>query len=317
MAKVCRRLMYNDQCLRKPVDEKEDWNSLSELHNSWQPRGDFEISFDIVQEKAKMSHEIHLYEIATLKRKGKSDAIELRLRCDWARKTGFATVTHLRVQDQTLDNDLLDQFLQLILENQPNPAYINHAASLIAITVLADSKVLKDQRYTSSQTTGIVLSLLSSRYGVDRREMMHIAATSELEREELALSKAVRESEDVLKSAIMQICDFLVESHDQRSMDLQLLNWILSENPQLDSGTLAPCTSYQSDVEQHLLKVPKDILLDAEIQRKIETNWAIRGKILTRLFRYKLGGASLFDTLRDLKCVEIPRFFYMNRTFPY
>jgi hypothetical protein len=200
-----------------------------------------------------------------------------------------------------LDNDLLDQFLQLILENQPNPVYINHAASLIAITVLADSKVLKDQRYMSSQTTGIILSLLVSRYGVDRREMMHIAVTSDLEREELALSKAVRESEDVLKSAIMQICDlFLVESHDQRSMDLQLLNWILSENPQLDSGMLASCTSYQSDVEQHLLKVPKDILLDAEIQRKIETNWAIRGKILKRLLQYKLGGGHLYWTPSEI-----------------
>jgi hypothetical protein len=197
IAKVCQRLMYNNGSLSKPIEEDKDWESLSQLQEEWE-HGDVQLSFDLITEKAKMSSDIHVHEVVTVKRKGKRNAIEMRLRCDWARNTGFATVTHLRLNKEVVDAALLVELLNTSMRRNNGSIEVG-ATALVAIPLLSDFGVL--QQCSGGNLSELVFSLLACRYGIDRREMLHITATSDLEREEVVLLKAQRDGDNALLSS--------------------------------------------------------------------------------------------------------------------
>jgi hypothetical protein len=317
MAKVCRRLMYNDGSLTLPVDEKQDWGSLSSLQACWGPQ-DLQISLDTLAEKAKMSPDIFFHEIATIKRKDKSNAIELRLRCDWARNTGFATVTHLRLQEVNVNPVQLDQLLNLTAMQTTETYNNTYPIVLLTLALLSDYGVLAKEEPRNMME--LLISLLSSRYGMDRRELMQIASTSDLEREELALKKAFRESERVIKSATIKVCDFLSDNQNAsiESAEGQLLLWILAENPTIDSSTLDSVTvrysKFDTEVQQRILRLPGRVLTDDCFKMRLENNWAVRGRAVRALIDWRSSEKSFMEAVRGFNFGDM-RFFLGNLHF--
>lgn len=311
MAKVCRRLVYNDGSLSKLVGEHDDWESLSTLQDEWGPQ-DLTISFSTFSEKAKMSPDIIVHEVALVKRKGSANAIEMRLRCDWARNTGFATVTHMRVQYEKIDGELLDRLLGMTLEeDEVQPV------CLLVLPLLADHGVLHGSSHGNVLT--LVLSLVASRYGVDRREMLHITATSDLEREELAYRKAYRESQQVLKSSILRVSNQATDepTNIDGRFELQLLNWVLSENPNMDTSMdhLISQPHLDAEIEQALLRLPNNVKFRDSFKSQATRNWAIRGHIWEAVLNWRSNKKSLVDSIRSLKIKDWPRVLLLNRRF--
>jgi hypothetical protein len=309
IAKICKRILYNNGDLCRVVEENDDWETLSSLQDKWDPQ-DLKISFSMFSEKAKMSPDIFLHEVVLVKRAGKPNAIELRLRCDWARNTGFATVTHLRLQKEKIDGDLLDRFLILIAHKKTM-----ESACLLVLSVFADHGILHKAPQWNLATT--VLSLLASRYGVDRREMLHVAATTDLEREEVAYRQAYRESQLVSKSALLKVCNHVMDGLPDPTgkLELQLLNWILNENPDMHSSldNLVSPPLFDYEIERALLSLPNTIKLKESFKAHASKNWAIRGHILKQALDYGSGNTSFFDAMLGLKLKDWPRFFLLTR----
>ncbi|KAL3911677.1 MAG: hypothetical protein SGILL_007188 [Bacillariaceae sp.] len=309
VAKVCGRLLYNDGNLSKPVEEHDDWESLSTLQEEWGPQ-DLTLKFSTFSEKAKMSPDIIVHEVALVKRKGKTNAIEMRLRCDWARNTGFATVTHMRLKDEAIDGELLDRLLRLTMDGDEN-----HPVHLLTLPLLADHGVQSD--HSHENYSALLLSLLSSRHGVDRREMLHITATSDLEREELAYRKAYRESRKVLKCSILSVCDLATNKSTNtggRLLELQLLNWILGEDPNMDQSThLISQSHFDSEIEQALLQLPEELRFRESFRAQATRNWAIRGQLFGAILDCRSNKKTLIDSIRTLRFSDWPRFLLLNR----
>lgn len=214
----------------------DDWDSLLNLQEFW-PWQDITIKTSLYrEEKRLLSQEVLIHEVATLSRQGKTNAIELRLRCDWERHTGFATVTHLRVLPEPIRNPLIMEQLRLLLNGggQKSHAMRQRTSTrttttredddsypwfVFALTLLGDSGiVLPHASHEQQQHHGgccwccfrqFVTSILARRYGMDRREQMRLTATSDLEREDRAYQQAQREGEQILQQTMIHICDFI------------------------------------------------------------------------------------------------------------
>jgi hypothetical protein len=303
MAKVCQRLLYHNG---SPDDE---WESLSRLQDEWQLQ-DLRISFDIFSEKAKMSSDIHVHEVAMVKRKGKNNTIEIRLRCDWARNTGFATVTHLRLKNKKIPEGLLIQLLETTLRRRTTPVHFD-VAFVLVLPLLDDSGVLQDQ--SCCNVSELIAVLLGCRYGIDRRDLLQITATSDLEREEAALAKAQRDSEKVLLSATMKVCQFLGDNHNlhDRNPGVQLLHWMLSESFQMDHS-IARRSVVHPEVEQAMLDLPDVVKYSECTKRRIASNWAVRGHPLRSVLDWRSGETSLWIVMSNLKLLDWPRFILLN-----
>lgn len=319
VAKVCRRLLYNDGSLSTPVTELQDWTSLLSLQEVWHGP-EMQISFDRVTQKAKMSDDINVHEVATIGIVGQSTFIEMRLRCDWARNTGFATVTHLR---QFKESDIIDKTsIDTLLSRRKGPHQTEYTPlSLVALALLGDEGLIANQE--DSFVDSFACAVLAARYGIDRRGMMQLAATSDLEREEIAYKTASRQSEQILKAATIKICDFLLTckgegdlAEGHRALGIQLLGWVMAEKPQVD-GSLSsrhPIPEFLRDptVEQKILGLPRAILTDIACKRVLEEYWP-RGRVLLTLVDWKTGKLSPLELLREVKLKEWPTFMLLKR----
>lgn len=319
MSKVCKRLLYNSGSLSTLIAADQDWTSLSSLQECWQGPA-IQIVFDKLTQKAKMSHDIQVYEVATIGIVGTSSLIELHLRCDWARNTGFATVTHLR---RFKDKDMLDkESITEILTPRQGP----HQNERIQLSLLALAVVGDEGLTVNNEDFGIaafVCALLAPKYGIDRREMMQLAATSDLEREELAYKRASRQSEEILKAATIQICDFLLLSQTKgsqsdvyRNLGIQLLGWLMSEKPQLDNSISSTESKAQflldPEVQQKILSLPRVILTDVSCRRILD-EYLPKGRLLRNVVDWKTGELSTLEVLQQLKLKELPIFVLLNR----
>ena len=238
---------------------EEEWESLSQLQDMWSPEA-LLVTFDTLTEKGKMSHEIIVHEIANIKIPKRKNVIELRLRMDWQRNTGFATVTHFRVVDEPLDsctaNRLLFQATNITNTTRKAP-HKNNAdmdkksaretnrrntilPGFVALSLLGDAGLLDEKpEKENSHLLGLALSILSCRYGSHRQDLMSLSSTTDLEREERAYESAFRNSRFILKNGIIQICDYLSLNDDNENPSTatskELLMWLLSESPELSS----------------------------------------------------------------------------------
>jgi hypothetical protein len=319
MSKVCRRLLYNGGSLSTPIPVDEDWHSLSSLKECWKGP-EIQISFDKLTQKAQMSHDIHVFEIATIGIEGASSLIELRLRCDWARNTGFATVTHLR---RFKDKDILDKdTINTVLNLNQGPLQKERIPLILLALALVGEKGLKVNKEHCG-VVGVVCALLAPKYGIDRREMMQLAATSDLEREELAYKQASRQSEEILKAATIQVCDFLLTSQSKdghsdqyRDLGIHLLGWLMTENPQLDSSMSGTEFSARflrdPEIEFKILGLPKVILTDVSCREILDAYWP-RGKVLRNVVDWQIGKLSTLEVLQQMKLKEMPTFILLNR----
>jgi hypothetical protein len=306
MAKVCQRLLY------KNGSPEEDWESLARLQDIWHLQ-DLRISFDILSQKAKMSSDIYVHEVAMVKRKGKKNAIEIRLRCDWARNTGFATVTHLRFKTKLIDKELSKQILETTFRRQIPLVHFD-VACMLALALLEDFGVFQDQ--SCCNLSELVAVLLGCLYGVDRQELLHITATSDLEREEAALAKAQRENEKVLLYATLKVCKFLGDNCNLHDVNpgVHLLHWLLSESTQMGRSINKRSVLYP-EMEQALLNLPDAVKYSECTKQRISNNWAVRGYSLRGFLDWRSGEVSLRAVMTNLKLLDWPRFVLLNMLY--
>lgn len=317
ISKIVQYLLLNDE------KQEQDWKSLEDLQNFWKPH-QLQIAFDTLAHKAGMSDDIVVYEIATISlERGARSGIDMRLRCDWLRNTGFATVTHLRFQKQRFSADIIDHLISLVTTKESSAKGIDfQCLNLLAMAAVGDHFLMMQEEqkksanqvntmadaYNTTSLDSLTLQVLCAPLGLDRRGLMQLAATSDLEREEKALQKALRESEDVLKAAIIEICHF-VNNHatDQQHAGVQqLLIWILSELPDVD---LNPATYSRQviskDVEQAILSLPLHILVNSDVQVSICGNPFVRGDFIVAMVNWKAGNSSLLEILKALGPISV------------
>jgi hypothetical protein len=184
-------------------------------------------------------------------------------------------------------------------------------ACMLALALLDDFGVPQDQ--PCCNVSELVAVLLGCRYGIDRRSLLHIAATSDLEREEAALVKAQKDSEKVLLSATMNVCHFLGDKqylHD-RDAGVQLLHWLLSESFQMNCSVAKRSLVYP-EMEQALLNLPDAVKYTECTKKRIANNWAVRGIPLRSVLDWRSGEASLWVVLTNLKLLDWSRFVVLN-----
>ena len=324
VALVCQKLLYKTS----DAAADADWTSLKDLQKRWKPssqtrRSDsnrLNITFDTLSHRAAMSDDMIHHEIATLWFDDGKYAIELRLRLDRARNTGFATVTHMRQQQQSrLESNVVDQFHHAFLDARSNDS--------LALKTLALALSIGDHHHSapcsptledSENRFDILLDVLSTHYGPDRRYLMRIASTSDLEREENARKVATKESQDVLKAAITNVCHALnnnseVENEDISNTMRGLLVWLLSETPTVVEE-LPVSRNPDPDIENAILSLPFAIVNDKATKSLVKEHWACRGNALITLIQMRAGETSAFNLLKNLSFSEMLSLASLYRT---
>ena len=325
MAKVFRRLLLDREA---PPNEEDEWSSLHDLQSFWKAHN-LQLSLGTLAHKAGMSDDTIVYEVATVAlHEGAKNAIEMRLRCDWSRNTGFATVTHFQNQRKLLDESSLDQLLFCLSKNRDAQPWLKilALASLGDYGLLQRPSSLNTAELPNSSDEMLLLRILASRYGEDRRVLMHLASTTDLEREERALKKAQDEGATVLKSAIERIIynlasrDTSADRQDSNfATNVQLLAWILSESPNLsnEDESLSIQTKQQMrfdyNLEQLLLSLPIGILKRRSVRQSLLENPFVRGKLLNAVVDWKTGNASLLQALSNVGLRQCAPFLWLSR----
>jgi len=325
MAKVVRRLLLHN-CNND--DNEEDWDSLVDLQNFWKPH-DLQLGLDTLTYRQR--DEMVAYEIATvaLQAKNAPNAIELKLRCIWEKETGFATVTHLRntPKPEWLDARALNLLQQSTEENR-GVSSKDIWRDYLALAVWGDHGLVSLPSSPPNEDFQAVLrSVMAAPYGLDRRALMQLFATTDLEREERAIHQAVKESTAILTTAIVRVCNFLVDADNSRPKDpatkhdvvagIQLLAWLLSETPEVvEEGSSASSqrrNHHDPNLETTLLSLPTEILRDAKIRESLAQNPFVRGELLISLVEWKAGNATLLETVSYLGPSKIVPLLWLSR----
>ena len=321
------------------VDGTEEWESLSQLQDMWSPEA-LQITFDTLTEKGKMSHEIIVHEIANIKIPNRKNVIELQLRMDWQRNTGFATVTHFRMVDEPLDsntaNRLLSQVINITNTTRVAPHNKNEdigkkstrdttknsiLPGFLALSLLGDAGLLNDKpEKEDNHLLGLALAALSCRYGSDRRNLMSLSSTTDLEREERAFENAFRNSRFILKNGIIQNCDYLSIQDDDENLatatSKELLMWLLSESPELStvvreekdavkdnrnsSSGIMKNLHVDPKIEKMILHLPPNLLLkNDKFLSILDTNWSVRGQLIRKVIAWSRRNRGHSNSSRD------------------
>jgi hypothetical protein len=152
---------------------------------------------------------------------------------------------------------------------------------------------------------------MTAPYGPDRRQLMEVAVSSDLDVEFQAHKKAVKARRLVLGKTLVAVCQHLNQSTQQNCSRQHLLvlvlAWLSSETPQVlfhddgasggegDNDNLEPirhASYYDPTTEQALFQITFDALM--EVLQLLEANsWACRnGKLLSLLVQFKAGQKS-------------------------
>jgi hypothetical protein len=335
------------QLLFPQTTTNEEWTSLEDLSTAWNTttttdtatatatgsnHNKLQVSFQKLTHRTAMSDLLLLHEIATLYVQGSNHAIEMRL----DKANGICSVTHLRLQETDLDSGRIDNFRSSIehrnlaavaaaaaAADQPSALYtlalalVGDRGLLLVPLQKEDTSLGLSSSSSDSSSSSLVLDLLSTPFGSDRRGLMHVAMTSDLAREANAHKKALVESQQVLVAAMSKIICKLNNTVDDDNINndpalllyAQLLLWILTESPhvveQQQQGT-SQLQQHDSEMEAKLLSLPMNVLTDETIQKGLELNcWACRGKVLTRLIQLKSGDATFLDIFKELGAREL------------
>ena len=157
-------------------------------------------------------------------------------------------------------------------------------------------------------------------YGLDRRKLMELTATADLEREALAVRNEQRQGDRILKEAIHHVVNFLKKADQDPQAGLPLLNWLLSECPDVYNYTdevVRPKRFHDKALEDALLFIP--VLLETRVdetshdrlRQVILENSFIRGLLLVVWMDWKMGRTSLIESLRRLRPTQVMGFLAM------
>jgi hypothetical protein len=268
-------------------DDDQRTVTLDGLATIW-THAPLNISTRISRHRPALGDEMVNHEIANISLQGGKNGIEMRL----DKAHGICTVTHLRQQTSSLDTRLT-----------PIATSTEPAIQILALAMAGDSSRL-DPNLTKINTlssTDLLLQLMATPFGPDRRGLLHVIETSDLGRRERDLNQALRESQEVIRHALSEICKLRGNPELQK----QLLLWILRETPSIIDDESIQLQNPDPRIETMLLALPSEILKDDAFQEALHCNWAVRGKIVTRLVELQLGIISKTNLWHDLTLEEM------------
>ena len=239
------------------------WTSLKDLERAWNNddfsssssssnssrRPKLHVSTRKVSHRPALADEMVHHEFATLFLDNASNGIELKL----DKAHAIATVSHFKRQSVDNhpfhDSERLSKLCDLTIHSNPSDPMQTplRMMSLIMMRDLGLQKSTARPRFTSSrqedggndsfsQQSQLLLDVLAAPYGTQRRNLMELSVTSDLNMELQAYKKATRESLAVLENAVIHTCQALEnltpnEDSTQHEELVALLTWLLSESP--------------------------------------------------------------------------------------
>ena len=222
---------------------------------------------------------------------GSRNSIEMRL----DKAHAICTVTHLRQRHAALAPKIVQKMLESASKDS---APILHTLALssqgdIGLTHCGPSKTIHD----------LLLNILSIPFGPDRRDLLHVIGTPDLERRKRDFNLALNEYHVVLKKALMEVCRFECETF----VKIQLLKWLLGESQNImESDHLDNWKAkYDPAIESMVLGLPSKVLQDPSLQTAISSSWTIRGKLVLILIKLQLGTIPNLQSLMELSTGEL------------
>lgn len=264
-------------------------DNVSKLWGSQQKK--LHVSVRLSRHRAALGEEMVTQEIATIFLEGGKNGIEMRL----DRAHGICTVTHLRFQSSSLDDKSITMLLSQISDNEP-------ALKTLALAMIGDRGLL--QVSSADTNSELLVKLLATPFGPDRRGLLHVVGTPDLARRQRDVVRALEDSKDVIRRALSEISNMQGEPELQR----QLLLWMLSETPLIidDESSRAHVKRYDPKIEKMMLALPTDLSMDDSIHDALQSSWAVRGKLVTRLMELQLGRISAtHDVIKGLSVGEM------------
>lgn len=288
-----------------PNIQEKPWKSLNDLVKFWNqhnPGRRLYVQHDVLRHaysNAAADGTIIEHEVARLQLQESQQAMEIRLRCDWTEACGMAAVTRLveRRQDVSLNSDQIRTLHGVNRNSSTNNLRASHEPSLAMMCMALP----QDNDLSASPFPQSILQMLTTPYGPDRRAA-HINCVEKDPQHQLEADDMQRQSQQVLKEAILGAC-YLCETRPV--LGQRLLRWTLQESPVVvEASQPSQRIEQDSEVESALLALPSIILDNEFLLEAIERNWAVRGRPLAMLVRWRNGKASLMDFMFGLKSSE-------------
>jgi hypothetical protein len=318
ISKVLCRLLQGDP---NQSSARKDWMSLQDLSNVWTPN-------ELHIHQNTLTHTLSTgtaarYEIATLQVLQNPNAIELRMRCDWDKQSGFVAVTHLRREQRFLKQSQVNKLRSVIMNSEGIGSLDDASLLALSLALPGDADAGRsrlsscNQKDTGDQwdldSTCLLFDLLSTRYGCDRRGL--IDHNEDNQSEIIYQRKALSESRMLLKEILSEIC---ILSETAPSLARALLPWMLRESPTVCESSVDEYrrSVHDPDVEDMIFKLPQIILSDPSIQEAIQMNWACRGRAVVKWIQWQFGEAYILDLVCDLSLddlVTFAWFIFKNR----
>jgi hypothetical protein len=270
-----------------------EWTTLEELARTWNdarrantPR--LTVTSSQRSFRPPLSDQLVHEEHATLFFDGSKYGITIKL--DQRRE--FATVAHVRLRTDRIDEGLLTRLRQVSLQNPTDVTW-----TLLCLAIMGDHGLGQKEdddaaptRSTSchhdenASRMAVMMDLLAAPFGPDRRELMELAGTSDLEVEDRAHAQALRMSRNVLAQSVARVCG---ERNLEESLREDLLSWLLQESPCVLPEQAGKRLSYDPRVEDELLRLSPAALARLALK---SGDWACRdGAALAHVVQYQLG----------------------------
>jgi hypothetical protein len=290
MANVARVVQ---QLLGFDTETESGWTTLEELASTWNELANtplLRVTSSKRTFRPPMSDQLVHEEHSTLSLEGSKYGISIKL----DKKREFATVAHIRMRNDRVDDRLLTQLREKALRNPTDVTW-----ALLCMAMMGDHGLYQQNaqpQSTSSHSEADVMALLmdlfAAPFGPDRRELMELAVTSDLEVEDRAHAQALRMSRDVLAQSVARVCG---EPNLEESLRQDLLGWLLHESPCVVPDHASNHLSYDPRVEGELLKLSPALLDRLPLSSSI---WACRdGAALAQVVKYQRGQQSSRDLL--------------------
>lgn len=263
-----------NQLLGVVGEHEQPLRSLDSVSQLWE-NNKIIVSARLSRHPSTLGEDVITQEVATVFLEGGKNGIEMRL----DKAHGICTVTHLRAQNTSLDEQSLMKLLVGSMDD------LEPSLKTLALAMIGDRGLMQDSSLPASSDE-LVFKLLSTPFGPDRRDLLHVVGTPDLARRDRDVKRALQESQQVLCRALSEICTLEGEEALQRL----LLLWILRETPAIiDDESIIRGQRHDPMVEKMILALPDDLLGDDSIQEALQSNWAVRGKMVIRLAQLQLG----------------------------
>jgi hypothetical protein len=276
----------------------QPWRSLEELAGFWSQinsKYKLVVDHDVLRHArsgSSASNGIIEHEVARLQLDESHQAMEIRLRCDWDEACGMAAVTRLVQprEDTALDLNQINKLHEVNLTINASDVRVSRNPSLAMLCLALP------QCEHAPPSPLATLSLLATPYGPDRRAIRSDGVEKENEDEREVQEREL--SELTLAEATLTACK-LCNAYPM--LGQQLLLWILEESPVVVEKSVArQNTKRHLNMERALLALPPNILDNESLLNAVQGNWAVGGKALTMLIKWRLGKASFVDLLLEM-----------------